>query len=148
MVEVEVRHRSPLSASACFDRVADHVAFFAAGGLRCDLLQPGLTAMGGTGALREVHSGPLRLQEDITFFDAPIAMEYRIRSLHALWWRVPFTHELGRIECHANGAGCEVVWRTRFECTIPWLGGFLTREFARKIERSFRHLLKRNLGTA
>jgi uncharacterized protein YndB with AHSA1/START domain len=70
---------------------------------------PGTTEKNGLGAVRVVNGGLITLREEITAFERPHLMEYRIRES-----RPASKHELGRVEFAEVPGGTEVTWTTVF----------------------------------
>ncbi|MBO0852841.1 MAG: SRPBCC family protein [Nocardia sp.] len=84
---------------------------------------PGRAEKNGLGAVRVVNGGVVVLREEITAFERPRLMEYRIRQS-----RPASTHELGRVEFTEVPDGTRVTWTTVFGITNPIL---------RKVEPAF-----------
>lgn len=92
----------------------------------------------GLGAIREVDGGVLWLREEITKFERPRLMEYKIVKS-----RPQTTHELGRVEFFENAAGgTEVVWTTTFGIPIPVVGAVAELGFRAAFEVIFRLVLR------
>lgn len=144
MIEVRVEASFNHPAAAVWAGLIDHENFLSGAGTRCRLTQHGAPERGGLGAVREVHSGPLRLVEDITLAAAPTQMQYRIRELAlARGPRIPFDHELGEIRVLDQPGGCQVIWVSRFSVPVPLLGGWLQRRFAASTRPAFAGFLRR-----
>lgn len=84
--------------------------------LSAKLVRRGKTEKNGLGAVRVVNGGAIRLREEITGFERPHLMEYRIvESFPAS------THELGRVEFAEVDGGTKVTWTTVFGVRNPLL---------------------------
>jgi len=71
---------------------------------------PGKTEKNGLGAVRIVNGGVLKLREEITGFERPTLMEYRILDTSP----IKSEHELGRVEFAEVPGGTRVTWTTVF----------------------------------
>lgn len=98
----------------------------------------GKTEKNGLGAVREVNGGALWLREEVTVFERPRLMEYKIlKSIP------PTRHELGRVTFAANpGGGTDVVWETKFAVAIPGVGPVVEPGFRAAFEVIFRLVLR------
>lgn len=70
----------------------------------------------GLGAVRVVNGGLIRLREEITTFERPTLMEYRIRES-----RPAAKHDVGRVEFTSVPGGTKVTWTTIFGLKNPLL---------------------------
>lgn len=82
------------------------------------LIREGTSERNGLGAVRRVNAGLMQLQEEVTAFDRPHLMEYRITSSFP---RV--LHDLGRVEFASVPGGTEVSWTSI--SSLRLLGGRL-----------------------
>ena len=89
------------------------------------VVTPGRTERNGLGAVRVVNGGAIRLREEITAFERPTLMEYRIRESFP-----PAQHDLGRVEFSEVPGGTKVVWKTVFTAKLPVIGGRADAAFA------------------
>lgn len=121
-----------------FDAFTDHEALSQVHGVRsCRLTSTGTTERNGLGAVRVLDCGAVRLTEEITGFDRPHRMEYRIRS------SVPHAdHELGRVDFTDTAAGTTITWTTVFGLRPPALGRVLDPIFAVAFGIAFRLVLR------
>jgi uncharacterized protein YndB with AHSA1/START domain len=85
--------------------------------ISAQVLTPGTTEKNGLGAVRVVNGGVLKLREEITGFERPTLMEYRILETSPIASR----HELGRVELTEVDDGTEVTWTTVFGLQNPVL---------------------------
>ncbi len=111
-----------------WDFLTDHEGMtFAREVSMAKLLREGDTERNGVGALRKVRAVGVTFEEEITRFDRPNCMEYRVRKC-----TIPTRHELGRIELTPEGSGTEIHWISRFESPVPIIGP-LTDPLAKRI---------------
>lgn len=78
---------------------------------------PGRTEKNGLGAIRRLNAVAIQLEEEITAFERPHLMEYRI-----IWSFPKARHELGRVEFTEVPGGTQVHWTTVFSVHLPVLG--------------------------
>lgn len=74
------------------------------------VVRPGKTEKNGLGAVRVVNGGALKLREEITGFERPKLMEYKILETSPIRSK----HELGRVEFEEVPGGTKVTWTTVF----------------------------------
>jgi uncharacterized protein YndB with AHSA1/START domain len=138
---IRVERRLDAPPEAVFEVVADHARYDRFDGVRrSELVEPGNLDPNGLGAVRWVWLGPLRFEEEITAFEPPWRLDYRIRDVKTL----PFRHEGGSIRLEPDGTGTHAVWTSSFEIPIPVIGGAMDRIFKRQLERGFAHVLERS----
>ncbi|MBO0842376.1 MAG: SRPBCC family protein [Nocardioides sp.] len=80
------------------------------------VVTPGKTEKNGLGAVRVVNGGAIVLREEITGWERPKLMEYKIVES-----RPASTHELGRVEFTEVPGGTHITWTTRFGIKNPTL---------------------------
>lgn len=144
MHEVRVTHDFNFAIEKVFSGVSDHVAFLSTSEITCRMKRDGDIHPYGLGALREVRNGKLCLVEEITAFDSPNAYEYRILSLRGpLNLKLPFRHQMGRLELHDLNGKTRLVWSSRFNFSAPLIGHWIERKLGRSISTTFLFFLKR-----
>lgn len=133
MRTIQVRRTLRAPADRVFDVLADHAGYAKFDGVRsAALVRPGASEPNGVGALREIRIGSARFEEEITVFERPTRMEYRIvRS------RPPIAHELGRIVLTPVDGGVDVEWTSIFRVALPLIGGLATAIAARRMTKGF-----------
>ena len=133
MRTIQVRRTLRAPADRVFDVLADHAGYAKFEGVRsARVVRPGASEPNGVGAIREIRIGSARFEEEITVFERPTRLEYRIvRS------RPPLVHELGRLTFAAVPDGVHVTWTSTFHVAIPVIGGLATGIAARQMERAF-----------
>ena len=121
-----------------FEAYTDHEALSQVPGVRtCRLTRPGNTEKNGLGAVRELDCGPIWLREEITGFDRPHRMEYRIRKA-----RPPADHEHGQVDFVETPQGTKITWTTVFGIRPPSLGKVLNPAFGIGFGIAFRLVLR------
>ena len=94
---------------------------------RVDLEVEGSPDRNGVGAIRVFHIGPMRTREEITTFDPPHRMAYRVLSLP-----MPVRNCRSDLLLVADddGSGCTLHWDSWFEPIIPLTGGIMRQVMA------------------
>jgi uncharacterized protein YndB with AHSA1/START domain len=138
MPEVHVRVQIDAPVERVFDAVSDHESFLhSEGGVSATVLREGERERNGLGCLREVRVGRrIRYVEEITTWERPSSFEYIIRETS-----LPLRHAGSRLTFTSEGWGTEVEWTSRFEITVPIIGGLLGIRARRIYAASFRDLL-------
>lgn len=105
-----------------FEAFTDHETLADVPGvISAKVITPGTTEKNGLGAIREVNGGLVWLREEITGFERPRLMEYRI-----LRSRPPADHRLGRVQFTPTASGdTEATWTSVFRVPIPVVGWLL-----------------------
>ncbi len=94
-----------------------HMASWSRQVLRSQLVKAGVPAPNGVGALRRVLSFAGPVTEEITAFDEPGRLEYRMTS------GVPLvTNYVGIVELTPDAGGTRITWTIRFDPRPAWLG--------------------------
>jgi hypothetical protein len=144
VIKIHVEHEYPNQrCEDVFAALSDHVNFFAKARMKCSLLKNGDTEPNGVGAVREVRAGSAHLIEHITAFQAPHFYQYRIEKLYSSFFLIPFKHDLGRIFVEPTEQGCKVLWDSHFQCTLPMIGGWISRRMGEQVETTFKILLRK-----
>ncbi|SIR90504.1 SRPBCC family protein [Williamsia sterculiae] len=97
---------------------------------------PGKTEKNGLGAVRRLNAVVVQLREEITAFDRPRLMEYRI-----IWSFPKARHELGRVEFSEVNGGTRVTWSTVFTVELPIIGDRVDRAFSLLFSKVFATVL-------
>lgn len=138
MQTVVVKRRIKAPAEEVFERLTDHAGYGRFPGIRwARRVRTGHPEPNGTGALRVVDGGVFRFHEEITGFDRPHRMNYRIVKA----WP-PAEHQGGRIELQPQGQSTEVVWTSTFSAPWPVIGGVSERVLARIVRLIFTGILR------
>jgi uncharacterized protein YndB with AHSA1/START domain len=142
---IRVERRLAVPPEGVFELLADHAHYDRFDGIRrSELVKEGSPDPNGLGAVRWVWLGPLRFQEEVTAFEAPSRLDYRITDVRGL----PFRHEGGSIRLEPDGAGTHAVWTSTFEIPIPVVGAALDGIFARQLGQGFGRVLERSAELA
>lgn len=91
-----------------------------------ELDQKGSPDANGVGAVRVLKTGPIRVVEEITEFEPPESLAYRMTK------GLPIKSWEGHVELVAAGDGTKVTWRIDMEPDMPAMGWALKR-MARKL---------------
>ncbi len=138
MLTTTVKHTIAAPVSEVFDRISDHAAYRQFPGIRASrLLREGRNEKNGLGAIREIEAGRARFVEEITAFERPWRMDYRI-----LESRPAIEHAGGSIRLEETPAGTAVTWTSTYRLKAPLVGGLMTRIAAPNVERMFLAILK------
>ena len=139
MQTIDITETIALPIDRAFELLADHANYHRFAGItRSELLQEGRPAPNGLGAVRRVALGNVVLDEEITGFEPPNRMAYRVIASKP----VEVMHEGGLIELTQVPEGTRIRWRSTFELKIPLVGRLVTRRAARRFERGFRAVLR------
>ncbi|CAM3438303.1 SRPBCC family protein [Mycobacterium colombiense] len=121
-----------------FDAYTDHERLSEVFGVRsCRVTRPGDTERNGLGAVRELDCGPIRLCEEITGFERPHRMQYRIRDS-----RPRADHRYGQVDFIETAQGTQVTWTTIFGIQAPLIGKVLDPAFGIGFGVAFRLVLR------
>ncbi len=123
MYEVEVRRRFSATPQEVWDVYTDHAGWSAWARIApSKLIREGAPDRNGTGAVRRLGPGPAAADEEVIDFEPPKRMTYTvIRGL------LPIRNHLGEVTFEPDGDGTLVVWRCRFESTLPLVGGLIQK---------------------
>jgi len=138
MKTIEVRRLLRAPIERVFEVLSDHAGYTSLPGVTsAKVTQPGTSEPNGVGAVREIALGGAWFREEITAFERPNRLDYRIIKS-----RPPVEHELGSIRLKSLPEGTEVTWTSTFRIKLPVLGWLATRLAARKMARTFSDGLK------
>jgi uncharacterized protein YndB with AHSA1/START domain len=115
MHEIVMRQRFTAAPDRVFAALTDHAALGSWLPANVRLETPGTPSPNGLGAVRVVRVRGLPIREQVTRFEAPRAMDYRVIS------GAPFQDHLGEIHVTPDGDGTLVDYRIRFDW--PWYAG-------------------------
>ena len=101
------------------------------------VLRQGAEHPAGIGTLREVRLRGNTVVEEITGFEPPRRLDYRITRSHPL----KLLHEGGTMQLTPTERGCRVVWSSTLGVGVPLLGPALTYPMRWLIERTFKEIL-------
>lgn len=121
-----------------FEAFTDHEKLSQVFGVRsCVLTRYGNTEKNGLGAIRELDCGAIWLSEEITGFNRPHSMEYRIRAS-----RPSAQHEYGQVDFVVIPEGTKVIWTTRFGVQLLGIGKLVDPAFGIAFRIAFRLVLR------
>src|SRR3954447_6992054 len=117
---IRVERHLAAPPESVFEILADHAHYDRFDGIRrSQLVKEGSPDANGLGAVRWIWLGPLRFQEEVTAYEAPSRLDYRITDVKGL----PFSHEGGSIRLEPDGTGTHALWTSVFEIPIrSWEG--------------------------
>ena len=138
MRTVHVTRTIPAPAEDVFDRLSDHANYDRFRGINgSELIREGEPAPNGLGALRRIKVTPLSFDEEITTYERPSRLSYRIVKLN-----VPFEHHGGTITLTPEGEATHVDWQSSFTVPTPVVGGLQERVWHPLLTRGFRRVLE------
>lgn len=112
-----------------FDYLADHENYTRFKGITSSvLLAEGAEDKNGTGALREIKSGPVAFEERITHYDRPTQLHYLIEKSTPF----PFAHDKGEISLSAEGDKTRVIWISEGHVNLPIVGSLILDKYVNK----------------
>lgn len=133
MRTIRVKRTLRVSAEKAFEIIADHEGYTRFADVRkAVLVKQGTIEKNGVGAVREIALPGAWFQEEITAFERPKKLGYKIIKS-----KPPIDHEGGLMELTPTADGVEVVWTSTFRIRIPVIGGLLTRLAARRMASMF-----------
>jgi uncharacterized protein YndB with AHSA1/START domain len=130
VTNVEVERWVEHPVEEVFRRYTDHAGWTDWVGMgRVYLVAEGSPHRDGVGAVRAFAMSP-GLREEVTLFDPPRRMEYRISA------GVPLLADHhGEVLFAPQGAGTRITWRVSFRSRVPGLGWILSRALHRLFSR-------------
>lgn len=138
MRTIHIRRQLQAPIEGVFDLLADHAGYTRFPGVRsAKLTRVGAADPNGTGAVREIDLGSAWFEEEITDFERPHRLGYKI-----LRSRPPIEHRIGLITLRPTPEGCEVEWVSTFRIRVPVIGPLLTWIAVKQMSRGFSSVLK------
>ena len=135
MQHVEVERRFAAPPDQVWKVYTDHAGWGAWAGLgRARLETEGHPDRNGVGAVRCFTTGGVSVFEEVLSFEPPKRMTYRV-----VRGGIPIMqNHLGEVVLEPDGAGTRLIWRCRFDSSVPGLGApmrwFVTRIFRRALD--------------
>ena len=138
MVEIRLEMHLDAPIEHVFDGLADHANYdrFRPIGTS-ELIREGAEERNGTGAVRRLASKGISFDEEITAFERPTRIDYRILKVN-----LPLAHEGGSIRLTPAGNGTDVLWTSTGRITLPVIGRLLEAPSAAIFRRGFRQMLE------
>lgn len=128
-MQIEISEHVPASPAAVFARYTDHERWVDWAGVKEVVLrQQGHPAPNGLGAIRVIRQAGMAIEEEITAFDPPKRMAYRLVA------GAPVRDHSGEVRFEADGAGTRVTWKVSFRPLIPGTGWLLRRALERGLQ--------------
>ena len=118
--------------------MSDHEGYARIPGVQsARLIVEGKADRNGLGAVREIKVMGSVFEEEVTRFEPPHRMCYRILRSRPL----TIDHEGGDMQLTARDGGTELSWTTTMAVKFPILGGLLTMILGRVVQRKFDQFL-------
>jgi uncharacterized protein YndB with AHSA1/START domain len=122
MQDIEIELEIPAPPHQVWAVLSDHSRMADWAGLREVVLRhPGDPPPDGLGAIRVVRARGLSVEEEVTRFEPPRRLEYRIVA------GLPVRSYRGEVELAEAGGRTRLRWSVRFEPRIPGTGWILRR---------------------
>ncbi len=133
-MQIEITEFVSAAPEAVFERYVDHAGWVDWAGVKEVVLrQQGHPAPNGLGAIRVIRQAGMAIEEEVTGFDPPRRMTYRLVA------GAPIRDHSGEVRFDPDGAGTRVTWKVSFRPLIPGTG-WLIRAL---LERGLRDVLGR-----
>ena len=130
MQHIEVEREISAPPERVFEVIADHRGWARWSGAKEVVLRnEGDPAPNGLGAIRVMRGGGLAIEEEVTGFDPPKRMEYRISG------GLPIRDHRAEMRLEPCAAGTRLVWTAEFSARIPLSGALLRRALQRALEQ-------------
>jgi uncharacterized protein YndB with AHSA1/START domain len=138
MQTITVKRTIKAPPEKVFALLSEHEAYTRFPGVSKSVLeQPGKAERNGIGAVRRIESGRLWFVEEITAFERPGRLGYRItRSI------LPLDHQGANIVLRETPEGTAITWTSTFRVTVPLLGGVLEKVLAPQFSKGYAGTLK------
>jgi uncharacterized protein YndB with AHSA1/START domain len=121
-----------------FDAMADHGRYDRFRAISSsELIREGDVDRNGVGAVRRLRWKFLRFDEEITAYERPSRLDYRIIDVN-----IPLHHDGGSLLFETTATGTLVKWTSTFQITVPLLGAILGPVAGALLKRSFRQMLE------
>ena len=131
-MQIEISEHVPAPPAAVFARYTDHERWVDWAGVKEVVLrQQGHPAPNGLGAIRVIRQAGMAIEEEITAFDAPKFMAYRLVA------GAPVRDHSGEVRFDPEGSGTRMTWTVRFRPLVPGTGWLMSRI----LERGLRSVL-------
>jgi len=133
-MQIELSQHVAARPERVFDLYTDHLGWEKWAGVKEVVLrQTGDPPPNGLGAIRVIRARGIALEEEVTAFDPPRRMEYRLVA------GAPIRDHHGVVRFEPDGAGTRVTWSIRFRPLLPGTGWILRAV----LERAVRDVLAR-----
>jgi uncharacterized protein YndB with AHSA1/START domain len=144
MQHVEVERRFEASPAEVWRVYTDHAGWTSWAGLgRARLETEGQPDRNGVGAVRCFSTGGVSVFEEVLSFEPPKRMTYRV-----VRGGIPIMKDhLGEVVLEPDGAGTRLIWRCRFDSSIPGFGTPMRWMVTRLFRRALAGLAKRGFAS-
>jgi len=144
MQQVEVERRFDAPPAQVWRVYTDHAGWSAWAGLGSSrLATEGHPDRNGVGAVRCFTTGPTSVYEEVLSFEPPKRMTYRV-----VRGGIPImTNHFGEVLFEPDGAGTRLIWRCRFDSSVPGLGAPMRWLITRLFTRALAGLAKRGFAS-
>jgi uncharacterized protein YndB with AHSA1/START domain len=127
-MQLEISRHVPAAPARVFALYADHVGWEKWAGVKEVVLrQTGDPPPNGLGAIRVIRARGMAVEEEITAFEPPTRMVYRLVA------GAPIRDHEGVVRFEPDGAGTRVTWSIRFRPLVPGTGWLLRALLAREL---------------
>ena len=131
-MQIELTQAIAAPPEKVFAFYTDHVGWERWAGVREVVLrQTGDPPPNGLGAIRVIRARGMAIEEEITAFEPPRRMGYRLVA------GAPVRDHAGEVRFEPDGAGTRVTWTVRFRPLVPGTGWLVRR----MLERGLRDVL-------
>jgi len=138
MRTIVVRYTIQAPIEQVFDRLADHAHYDQFPGVSKSVLtKNGKPNKNGVGAIREITAGKAWFREEITAYQRPTRLDYRITDSFP-----PVEHLGGSVQLKKTGSTTEITWTSSIRLKVPLVGKLLTPVLAAKLAKSFKQILQ------
>jgi len=139
MEQIELSQVIAAPPARVFEVYTDHVGWEKWAGVKEVVLrQKGEPPPNGLGAIRVIRAAGVAVEEEVTAFDPPRSMKYRVVA------GVPIRDHEGTVRFAPEGSGTRVTWSIHFRPLVPGTGwllrAVLTRQLRQLLERFAAHL--------
>jgi len=134
MQQIELCQEIPAPPEVVWAVYTDHEGWSRWAGVKEVVLrQPGHPPPNGLGAIRVIRQSGVAIEEEITAFDPPKRMEYRLTA------GAPLRDHRGQVQFEPTSGGTRLTWTVEFRPWIPGTGWLVRRV----LERTLRGILER-----
>ena len=127
--EIRVDRELAVAPEVAWERFTDHRGWADwAGAKEVVLRQEGDPAPNGLGAIRVLRARGLAVEEEVTAFEPPRRMRYRLVA------GLPIRDHSGEVEFEPSAAGTHLTWSIRFRPLVPGTGRLASWALRRSLE--------------
>ncbi len=135
--KIRVERELQVAPGVAWERFTDHRGWVDwAGAKEVVLRQEGDPAPNGLGAIRVLRARGLAVEEEVTAFEPPRRMGYRVVA------GLPIRDHSGEVQFEPTDTGTRVVWCIRFRPLLPGTGPLARWALRRSLQDILRRLSK------